>query len=107
GPWASVAQTRGDLAPPPPLDPADVPPALRDHPKYQLIRELGHGGMGTVYLAEHKTMGRRVAVKVIHRAFVDHPEAVERFNREIKAVAMLNHPNIAQAHDAEQAGELH
>ncbi len=106
GPWISVAETQSGAPPPPPIAPEDVPPALRDHSRYRLIRRLGEGGMGAVYLAEHRVMERVVAIKVINRAFVAHPEAIERFTREIKAVAKLDHPNIAKAHDAEQAGEL-
>jgi hypothetical protein len=91
----------------PPLAPADLPPELADHPKYQILRVLGRGGMGVVYEAEHRHMGRKVALKVISQSLVDHPEAVERFNREVHAAAQLNHPNIVTAFDAEQAGGLH
>jgi tRNA A-37 threonylcarbamoyl transferase component Bud32 len=99
--------TRGSLPPPaPPIAPEDVPPALRDHPKYRLIRQLGQGGMGVVYQAEHRIMERLVAVKVINRTLLDHPQAVERFNREVRAAARLDHPNIVKAYDAEQAGDL-
>jgi hypothetical protein len=62
--------------------------------------------MGTVYLAEHRAMERLVAVKVVNRALVDRPDAVERFGREIKAAARLDHPNIVRAYDAEPAGDL-
>ncbi len=97
--------TRGPV-PAPPLDQADLPPALRDHPRYRILRQLGQGGMGTVYQAEHKVMERLVAVKVISRSLLDHPEAAERFHREIRAAASLDHPNIVKAYDAEQAGDL-
>jgi hypothetical protein len=106
GPWISGTDTHSSLPPAPPIDLGDIPPSLRDHPRYRVVRKLGAGGMGTVYQAEHKMMGRLVAVKVMNRAFVGHPEAIDRFNREIKAAASLNHPNIAQAYDADQAGEL-
>src|SRR5262245_29562096 len=92
--------------PAPAVDPADLPPALRDHPRYRVIRPLGQGGMGVVYQAEHRLMERLVAVKVINHALLDHPETVERFNREVRAAAKLDHPNIVKAFDAEQAGEL-
>jgi tRNA A-37 threonylcarbamoyl transferase component Bud32 len=97
--------TRGPV-PAPPLDPADLPPALRAHPRYRVLRQLGQGGMGVVYQAEHRLMERLVAVKVINRTLLDHPEAAERFHREIRAAASLDHPNIVKAYDAEQAGEL-
>src|SRR5262245_44316424 len=45
--------------------PAELPAALVDHPRYRPLRRLGSGGMGTVWLAEHRVMGRQVAVKVI------------------------------------------
>ena len=84
----------------------DIPPALRDHSRYRILRKLGHGGMGVVYLAEHRVMERLVAIKVISRALVDNPAALERFRREVRAAAKLDHPNIVKAYDAEQAGDL-
>jgi len=88
------------------VDP-DVPPELADHPRYRIVRELGHGGMGVVYEAEHRLMDRRVALKVISKDLVDRPEVLARFHAEVKAAARLNHPNIVQPYDAEQAGDLH
>lgn len=87
--------------------PAERPPGLADHPKYRLIRPLGRGGMGHVWLAEHTVMGRPVALKLVRPEFLDRPEAVERFRREVKAAARLSHPNIVAAHDAEEAGGTH
>jgi predicted Ser/Thr protein kinase len=85
---------------------SDLPPALSDHPRYRILRPLGRGGMGVVYLAEHRVMERPVAVKVISRSLVDRPEALERFHREVRAAARLDHPNIVKAYDAETAGDL-
>jgi WD40 repeat protein len=102
---AAVSQMPGTGAPPP--APADLPLELADHPRYKILRVLGWGGMGVVYEAEHRHMGRKVALKVISQSLVDHPEAVERFTREVHAAAKLNHPNIVTAFDAEQAGSLH
>jgi serine/threonine protein kinase len=96
--------TRSEV--PPSVDSAIVPAALHDHPKYRIVRPLGQGGMGTVFLAEHRAMERLVAVKVVNRSLVDRPDAVERFGREIKAAAKLDHPNIVRAYDAEPAGDL-
>jgi formylglycine-generating enzyme required for sulfatase activity/serine/threonine protein kinase len=87
--------------------PLDLPAALADHPRYRLVELLGKGGMGDVYKAEHKLMGRPVALKVINRRLVDSPQAVGRFRREVQAAARLSHPNIVTAHDAEQAGDVH
>jgi eukaryotic-like serine/threonine-protein kinase len=85
----------------------DVPPELANHSRYAIVGPLGEGGMGIVYKAEHKVMGRTVALKVIGRRFTANPGAVDRFRREVKAAAQLNHPNIVTAHDAEEADGLH
>src|SRR5262249_34561624 len=85
---------------------ADVPPELRQHPKYQILKPLGQGGMGSVFLAEHKDMGRKVALKVMNPGLLAHPGAVARFRHEVPASAALDHPNIVKAYDAETAGEL-
>jgi serine/threonine protein kinase len=87
--------------------PAEVPAALARHPRYRVLKLLGRGGMGAVYLAEHKVMERAVALKVIRPDLTARPELIERFRREAKAAARLSHPNIVTAHDAEQAGDCH
>jgi len=87
--------------------PADLPAALVSSPRYLPVRLLGHGGMGTVWLAEHRVMRRQVAVKAIRPEFMAKAGAVERFRREAQAAARLNHPNIVAAFDAEQAGDTH
>jgi len=87
------------------LDP--IRSSLASHPRYQLVRELGSGGMGVVYLAEHRVMGRQVALKVINSRLLRNQVAVERFRQEVQAAARLNHRNIVTAYDAEQAGDLH
>jgi serine/threonine-protein kinase len=61
--------------------------------------------MANVYLAEDTTLGRRVAIKVLHQRLVEDPKFVERFRREAKAAAGLNHPNIVAVYDWGQAGE--
>jgi formylglycine-generating enzyme required for sulfatase activity len=86
---------------------ADLPPELAQHPRYRILKELGRGGMGVVYQAEQTKMDRLVAIKVIGREVLAHPDALERFEREVKAAARLSHPNIVIAHDAEQVGDLH
>jgi serine/threonine protein kinase len=91
------------LAGPPP----DLPPELARHPRYRVLRDLGRGGMGVVYQARQTVMNRQVVIKVINQALLAHPDAVERFRREVHAAAQLLHPNIVTAHDAEQAGDLH
>jgi uncharacterized protein (TIGR03067 family) len=87
--------------------PAALPAALIRHARYRLLRPLGAGGMGSVWLAEHKVMNRQVALKVIRPEFLEKPGAIGRFRREVQAAARLHHPNIVTAHDAEQAGDVH
>jgi hypothetical protein len=87
--------------------PVGVPPALRDHPRYRVLEVLGVGGMGAVYKAEHRMMERVVALKVIGHVLSWRKDMVDRFHREVKAAAMLSHPNIVAALDAEQAGDTH
>jgi len=82
----------------------DLPAVLANHPRYRPVRQLGSGGMGAVWLAEHRVMGRQVAVKVIRPELFAKGGAAERFQRETQAAARLHHPNIVTAFDAEQAG---
>ena len=84
-----------------------IPTPLRDHARYQIEEIVGRGGMGQVYKARHRMMDRTVALKVIHSEWVQKQEAIDRFRREVKTAASLDHRNIVTAHDAEQAGELH
>lgn len=67
--------------------------------KYRIERELGRGGMGTVYLATHLGTERPVAVKVISPQFMQRPEFVERFRREARAAGRLRHPNVVDVTD--------
>ncbi|HEY7424084.1 MAG TPA: protein kinase [Gemmataceae bacterium] len=84
-----------------------LPPNLARYAKFRFLRELGRGGMGVVYQAEQTVMGRLVAVKVINPSVLAHPDALPRFQGEVKAAAKLDHPNIVRAHDAEQVGGMH
>ncbi len=67
-----------------------------DFGHFLLEKELGHGGMGGVYLARDKMLDRRVGIKVMLKSLGADPKFVERFQREAQAAARLNHPNIAQ-----------
>jgi tRNA A-37 threonylcarbamoyl transferase component Bud32 len=87
--------------------PEDCPTALREHVRYRILTKLGEGGMGAVYLAEHKLMHRQVALKVIRADLSAQPQLIQRFQREVQAAAQLSHPNIVIAYDAEQAGSCH
>ncbi|MFM7148957.1 MAG: serine/threonine-protein kinase, partial [Gemmataceae bacterium] len=73
-----------------------------NHHRYLVRKKLGAGGMGTVYLAEHRLMRRLVALKVINQRLLAQPDALTRFQKEIQAIAQLDHPGIAVAHDAEE-----
>jgi serine/threonine protein kinase len=75
--------------------------------KYRLLEHLGSGGMGMVYLCEHISMRRRVAIKVLPVKYAEDASYLERFYREARAVAALDHPNIVRAHDIDQDGKLH
>jgi eukaryotic-like serine/threonine-protein kinase len=66
---------------------------------YRLIRELGHGGMGTVYLAYDTRLGRQAALKLLPEQLSNNPERVRRFQREARTVSALNHPNIITIYD--------
>jgi serine/threonine protein kinase len=75
--------------------------------KYKVLDRIGIGGMGSVYLCEHKFMRRLAAVKVLPVARAQDPSALERFYREARAVAALDHPNIVRAYDIDQEDGLH
>jgi RND family efflux transporter MFP subunit len=83
---------------PVPFSPA-VPFSLGE---YHVLEELGRGGMGRVYKALHTKLDRVVAVKVLSRSRLEDRHAITRFEREMKAVGRLAHPNIVQAHDARE-----
>jgi serine/threonine protein kinase len=74
--------------------------------KYRLLDRIGMGGMGQVYLAEHMAMRRRVAVKVLPPDRSGNPFARERFLREARAAAAVEHPNLVRVYDIEHDGEV-
>jgi eukaryotic-like serine/threonine-protein kinase len=71
--------------------------------KYQISRELGAGGMGTVYLATDSNLRRTVALKVLHKERAANETLVRRFESEAHAAAQLKHENIVTVYDAGQA----
>lgn len=74
---------------------------------YKLLDQIGKGGMGTVYLAEHKTLKRKAAVKVLAVDQTKTVLATERFYREARAAATLDHPNVVKVYDVGQYGNVH
>jgi len=74
---------------------------------YELVAQIGVGGMGEVYKAHDTKLGRDVAIKVLPAAFVNDPERLARFQREARMLAALNHPNIATIHGLEQSNGTH
>jgi len=75
--------------------------------EYVVTDLLGEGGMGQVFKARHRSMDRVVALKVLTKAAVNSPDAVKRFQREVKAAAKLIHPNIVTAFDASKQDGVH
>ncbi|MBC8116704.1 MAG: protein kinase [Candidatus Saccharimonas sp.] len=67
---------------------------------YQLLDKLGEGGMGAVYKARHTKLDKLVALKILPEHVMSRPDALGRFEREMKAVGKLSHPNVVQALDA-------
>ncbi len=73
--------------------------------RYRITRKVGEGAMGQVYLARHTFMDKNVAIKVLHSQLLSHEEVVERFQREAKAAAHIDHPNVCAATDFGRYGE--
>jgi len=73
---------------------------------YKILRLLGTGGMGEVYAAEDLTLGRTVAVKILPAAVASSADDLDRFEREAKAVAALNHSGIVTLHSFERSGDV-
>lgn len=82
----------------------DVPPTLAD---FEILGELGRGGMGIVYKARWRKQNQIVAIKVIRQDRLQHAEAVRRFRREAQAASRLHHPNIVQVYDSDHTGDTH
>jgi serine/threonine-protein kinase len=76
-----------------------VEPGTEIDGRYRVLRKLGSGGMADVYAAEDRQLGRRVALKVLHRRFAEDEQFVERFRREASSAAGLQHPNIVAIFD--------
>lgn len=90
---------------------SDPPPTRPTAPEvlghYRLLEKLGKGAMGAVYKATHMNLKRPVAVKLLPEEFLEHPQAVARFYREMEAIGRLDHPHIIRATDAGEAAGRH
>lgn len=87
-----------------PARPFDVP---RHIGQYEVLSELGRGGMGSVYRVRHQSLQKEFALKVLPEALSQDPEAVARFRREIVLQGKLDHPNLVAATDAGELDRLH
>jgi prepilin-type processing-associated H-X9-DG protein len=74
--------------------------------EYEIVRPIGRGGMGNVYLARHSKLGRQVALKVLSSHRLLQPRMRQRFETEMRAVGGLSHPNIVTAHDAREVDQI-
>jgi serine/threonine protein kinase len=120
--WLAEAQAAADATAVAPLTSTDGPGGARTQTfgggsptavagpprvlgEYELLAPLGAGGMGEVYRARHRRLGKLVALKVLPAGLRGSQERLARFLREVRAVGTLDHPNVVEAHDAgEQAG---
>jgi serine/threonine-protein kinase len=75
--------------------------------RYRIMRKLGAGGMADVYLAEDQELGRRVAIKILNGRHANDDQFIERFRREAKNAAALNHPNIVSIYDRGEAEDTY
>src|SRR5262245_32823397 len=74
--------------------------------RYEILSVLGEGGMGTVYKAQDRELGRLVALKVIRPEMAERPEILERFKREILLASQVTHKNVLRIHDLGEAGDV-
>lgn len=76
--------------------------------RYRIERLLGYGGMGAVYVAENVSLGRKVAIKLLHQGMAARPDIVDRFRREARSVAGLRHDGFAHVYalDTDEAGQF-
>jgi serine/threonine protein kinase len=72
---------------------------------YKVVQQIGEGGMGVVYLAEHPVIGRKVAIKLLHSSFARDSETVARFFNEARAIHLIAHPNIVEIMDFGQTAD--
>jgi TonB family protein len=84
------------------IETQELPPGQMIRGKYRIIRKLGQGGMGVVYLAEHLLLGGQMALKFLAVELSRNPQFVKRFRNEARAAYHLRHPNIVEVSDLDQ-----
>ena len=87
------------------VDTQDVSLVGRTIGNYKVVQQIGEGGMGVVYLAEHPVIGRKVAIKLLHASFARDSETVARFFNEARAIHMIAHPIIVEILDFGQTAD--
>jgi serine/threonine-protein kinase len=87
--------------------PRNLPPSLVGQTigNYKVVEQIGEGGMGVVYMAEHPVIGRKVAIKLLHTSFAHDPETVARFFNEARTIHMIRHHNIVEVLDFGQTAD--
>ncbi len=99
--------TGADSIPDAPWTPPSVDELVGEFSQLEIIELIGHGGMGAVYKARQKSLGRLVALKILAPQHADNPDFADRFSREGKILAEVNHPSIVTVHDFGRAGEFY
>src|SRR5437899_2083468 len=84
-------------------------PGILIDQKYRIVRTLGEGGMGAVYVVEHVFLRKHMALKVLHADLAAQPDAAARFEREARATSLIEHANVVRITDfgCSAAGELY
>ncbi len=104
-PFQARRQETGDAPPAPPAEEEEEWQSQLGRRKlgaYELVGHVGAGGMGEVYMGEDVRLGRRVAIKILPPSMAGRPRLLERFEREARVLATLNHPNIVTIHSVEE-----
>ena len=99
--------TGADSIPATPWTPPSIEDIADEFEQLEIMELIGHGGMGAVYKARQKSLGRLVALKILAPQHADNPDFADRFSREGKILAEVNHPNIVTVHDFGRAGDFY
>jgi predicted Ser/Thr protein kinase len=105
--FPTSVETETDSANQPPFVPPSIEEIAKLFPQLEILELLGRGGMGAVYKTRQRQLDRVVALKILPPGMGDGASFEERFMREARALAKLNHPNIVTLHEFGQAGGLH